>query len=397
MLFNDTNAFNSKTPDTGQPTSFPQSKESFAFSDSARSQNWPVFWKGKQIVDHIHVMFTEALQATVEPVKAALTSLDFQTRVKKWQKELDQPIWQESQSSLQKFWSRSIDQSVQVFTQSIFQDMPIEPIFNSRLFVSSKNRNVHDVGQWQMSTCSFDVAKVAGQKMDDTTEAQSQLKMSIKVGATPFKHYNVEYVSLSSETSFYMRNVGKQIKPLEVKVKKNNGQGTKQFFLFPSPGHESCVQKLLQIWRLLESKTYRHDTNNTATMMKNAFAIIPRLYRSDPEKFGEVICLFQSLAHEDSNSGMRLVSDFFCNYEHPFLRKPNSNPLLLAKQFTGLRSLRLCLRNFSDQKETLCCVLVLLLKLLLWKKTSTEQLTFDETTGTTQVLLSSQLLFLNEA
>jgi hypothetical protein len=91
----------------------------FAFEPTTNAKgllhDWPIFHNGKKVVDHVHVLFTDALQATVEPVKADLTTLDFQKQVKKWQSELDRPHWLESQSSVQKFWSRSMEQSVLSF------------------------------------------------------------------------------------------------------------------------------------------------------------------------------------------------------------------------------------------------------------------------------------------
>jgi hypothetical protein len=381
VLFKDVNAFKSKMADIDRRILDLRSQNYPNSADLAFSRNWPIFFMDKRIVDHVHVLFTAALQATVEPVKADLTTLEFQIRVKKWQRDIDQPIWQESQSSVQKFWSRSIDRSFEVFFQSIFKDMSAGPIFNSRFLYSSKIRSdSHDIGQWNPSTCSFFVVDT---KIDDTTE--SRLRLAIKAGVMPMKHYNVVHITLSSDASFYLQNPAKKVRPLVVEVEKKKGKGTKKYYMFPSPGHEACIQKLQRLWRLTADNKYSHETLSTATMMKNALATIPRLYRSDPTKFGEVMCLFQSLSHEDATVGLHLVTEIFCQYEHPSLRNPNCSPLLLAKQFTGLRSLRLCLRNFSDQKETLCCVLLLLLKLLLWKKTSTEKLAVDETGSSTQV------------
>jgi hypothetical protein len=342
-------------------------------SHQARLRNWPVFFKGKDVVDHVHVVFTAELQATVEPVKADLTTLDFQIRVKKWQRELDRPIWLESQSSVQKFWSRSIDQSVQVFVQSIFQDLSVGPVHNSQLFVSSRIGNANNVGQWKILTCFFDV---------NVVENESQLRMSLKADAIGVKHFEVKKLSRCTDHLFYLHNPKIVVRPLAVEVVKQNGR-TKTYFVYPSPGHEACVHKLLRLWRLALDNKYSHVTQNTVVVLKNAFATIPRLYRSDPDKFGEVMCLFQSLSHEDAPNGLRFVTEIFCQYEQRSLRKPN--PVISAQQFTGLRSLRMCLRNFSDQKETLCCVLVLLLKLLLWKQTSTEDLAIDESGDATQV------------
>jgi hypothetical protein len=339
--------------------------------------DWPIFLNGKKVVDHVHVLFTAALQATVEPAKADLTTLEFQKQVKKWQRELDRPRWLESQSSVQKFWSRSVDQSVQAFVQSVFEDFSSASI-TTQLLVCSQIRSSNDMGLWRTATSTFEV-----QINSDTK--QSHLNLSIKTVRMPLKSFKVLKLVLSARPElFYFHNPKDVIKPLEVQVERENGQ-PKTYFVYPCLGHEACVQKLLNLWRLVQNQKYMHVTQHTAASLKNAFATIPRLYRSDSDKFGEVMCLFQSLSHEDAGAGLQLVTEILCQYEpspsNPSLTTTNPSPL----QFTGLRSLRLCLRNFSDQKETLCCVLALLLKLLLWKQSSTENLMIDDSSGATQV------------
>jgi hypothetical protein len=348
-------------------------------------RNWPVFFKNTSVVDHIHVLFSATLQATIEPVKAELTTLDFQKEVKMWQKQLDRPYWLESQSSVQKFWSQTIELSVQSFVQSVFEDFTAAPVVNNQLFVSSKIHSTNDIGNWRIASSCFQIQVI--------NETHSQVNMSIQSGKFSRKDFKVVNMCISTNPGiFFVRNPSVRIKPLEVEVEKKSGKKPKTYFMYPCVGHEACVQKLLQLWRLVQNGKYTHSTQHTAISLKNAFATIPRLLRSDNDKFGEVMCLFQSLSHEDANAGLQLVTEILCQYE-PSPSKPSlsmTNPL----QFTGLRSLRMCLRNFSDQKETLCCVLVLLLKLLLWKKSSSEVISFDEGRGLTQVPL--KFVFFNE-